>query len=383
MSRKFIILVLMMISFYSNLMQGVAFGLTSLTPSLIVTESYHSNVRGRSIDEDVEDDYETSVNPRLSLLDERETLVVDCLYSLNNRSYLNESDLNYTAHNFNITVNKQFSRKAALSFFDDYRYTKDSREALDSQVELGRGSVIRNRAELIFSYTFSERISSETGVSQTVTHYDDEQFFDEKADRFTFTLRDRVSPYLTLNFHYGFTLFGYEDDTDLPDRESHDVRVGLTRLMARSLTFTVNVGASYTPDLESDYDWIANAEIEKTWRRASLFLSYTREVTNSSGLIADVIINNRGSVELTYHFGRRISLSLLGAYSKNRSQDSDVINNYSYSYEARGTWRYSELTAFNIGFRRYEQKSEDAFTNDVERDVAYLSVELTPDGWRF
>ena len=383
MSRRVVLFVIMIFLFQSNLMRKEVFGMTTLKPSVALSERYQSNVDGSGTDEDASEDYETSISPQISLLNEWESLSVNGDYTLNSRFYSKDSDRNYIGHSFRLVMEKHVTKNMSLSISDTYLYTNDSREALEDQMEIGRDTVITNTADLYISYTFSERFFSNIGISQRTTLYDDVRLFDDRSDSFSLSLSDRLSRFLTFNLSYGYTVFRYEDGEDIDDRESHNVSLGLTRMLARALSFTLTVGANYMPEMESDYDWTGTAEIYKSWRITSLHINYSRAVTNSGGLTANILINNHGSLGLTIYSSRRTSLTLSGTYSRNKSKDSDEIDSYSYSYGISSSWSPSELTSVTLGMTRFEQKTEDLITREVENNTVFLSVAITPEGWRF
>lgn len=382
MSRRPGLLLIMIILMQSNLMSKSAFGMMTLSPSLAVSERYHSNVEASSTDEEASEDYETSINPQIALLNEWEGLSITGNYSLNSRLYAKDADRNYVGHTFSLAMDKELTRNISMFFSDSYIYTKDSREALENQMELGRGTVITNSAALSLAYTISERASSGIGISQSTTLYDNEELFDDRTDGLSLTYSNRMSRYLTLDFSYAYTVFNYENDSHVDDREIHNMSLGITRMLTRSLTFTLTAGVNYMPDMESDYDWTGNGGLSKSWRRTSLDLAYTRAVTNSGGLVAEVVINDRGSLLWHINRARTVTWSLEGSYSKSRSKDTDVIDNYSYSYGLNCSWQRGEWTMLNLGVTRFEQKTDDLLTREVESNALFLSIAFTPEGWR-
>lgn len=383
MSRRFNYLFIMIILIQSNLTSNSAFGMTTLKPSVSISERYQSNVEASSTDETVSEDYETSISPRFSLMNEWESLSLTADYTLNSRFYSKDADRNYAGHAFSMGMEEQLTRKTSLSISDSYLYTKDSLEALDSQMEVGRDTIITNSASLSLSYMFTERVSSTVGISQRTSLYANSQLFDDRSDSFSLSLSDRLSQFLTLNLTYGYTVFTYEDGDSVNDRESHNLSLGITRTLARSLFFTFNVGANYIPEMKSDYDWTADAGISKSWQVTSLSLHYSRDVTNGGGLVKEVIINDKASLGLSFTLDKRTTLSLSGNYSRNKSKDFDLIDNYSYSYGFSSNWRPDELTAISLGATRFEQKTEDLLTREVKNNTVTLTLSITPDGWRF
>lgn len=355
-------------------------GTFTVKPSVRIEESYDSNATlGTNRDKG---DYLTSVAPRIDMVNERKGLVLNGSYSLSSRYYSRESGLNYISHSGQVGAKMDITERFSGSMSDSVTYTRDSREAEATGIQLPLTGILTNNISLALNHKWSPLTTVTIRGADSFSKYDESSFIDSRTDTAGVDLSRQLTSLTSANLSYTFTNSHFEKNGS-NDVQSHSFQLGASNSFSSDLSLNLSMGAVYSGEIGDKYDWTASAGLSKRFQMSSMTASYSRGVTAPSGLTDEINISDRGSLAWSQTLSRTLSMALSGSYSENHSEPTSRLMIKSYNASISTDWRPDSWLSFGAGYSRFQQWAEGPLGNDSSGDRVFVSITATADGWRY
>lgn len=365
----------------SSLGYGVSIaGTVTVKPSVRIEESYDSNATlGSNSDKG---DFLTSVAPRIDMFNERKGLVLNGSYSLSSKYYSRESGLNYISHFGQVGAKMDISGSYSVSISDSVTYTRDSREADATGIQLPLSGILTNNISLALNHKWSPLTTVTVRGSDSFSKYDESSFIDSRTDTAGVDLSRQLTSMTSANVSYTFTNSHFERSGG-NDVQSHSFQLGASNNFFSDLSLNLSGGVVYSGEIGDKYDWTAQAGLSKRFQMSSVTASYSRGVSAPSGLTDEITISDRGALAWSQTLSKTLGMVLSGSYSESHSEPTSLLWMKSYTASISTDWRPNPWLSFGAGYSRSQQWAEGPLGNDSSGDRVYVSVTAAADGWRY
>jgi hypothetical protein len=353
-----------------------------ISPSITITESYNSNPLSRSTDQHVDDDYITTVSPKIRLKNKKKGYSLDMSYQMSSTYYREEPANNDISHRATAGIRARITKRTSVNLQDAFTATKDTLSATDEGIQTARDDITYNRVSLNIDHALSPETSITLGAALSRSDFDNPALFDTRRESASIGATYRLSEKRSTTTTYTFSNYLSDTAGRTDHNETHTLKVGLKEDLSATLALNLSGGLVYTPSISEDYDWIATAKLAKSLKNLSATIGYTRSISNFSGLSRDINVNDRVNIGLNHSLSESIGLALSGGITKSHSKPSGTIDLDSYSADLSVSWQPYPWIATAIGYSFFKQSSGNATTFNIDRERAYLSLTLTPHQWR-
>jgi hypothetical protein len=259
------------------------------TISVSLREEYDDNINTTSSNE--EGSFKTIISPDILFRYPMDNTLLSFSYKLD-AIYFNNRDGDSFDFNHNVTgrVNHKFTERFEVDFRERFSFSSEPEIGNNLATNRRSGDGFTNDLSLEGTYDWTERFSTVTSYSNTITFYDDSivantnEYVRHGANQ---DFRFKVLPTTTAVAGYGYDTFDY--DVIPRDHDIHTLVVGADHYLLREWLLTGRVGAEYVlndnPLLDDNVGPYGN--LKTVWNflpKSSLTAgySYGTEVTDTS-----------------------------------------------------------------------------------------------------
>jgi len=364
----------------------VAFGGVVLQPSLHIEESYDSDFFSSGSTGNPEDTFVTTTTPSLSITYTGRHLSLDVYYGHHFRYLSSTSDTTDDGENrSSIALDLPLSESTAMSVNDTFSFVDDSANTSDGTTATGvqteRTERLANTVSLAINHSFSPRTTASISLSDSSETFLNSSLIDSRTDSTSLAVVHQLSDRSSIDMNYGYSLFTFDDGGSETDTESHSLHLGMSERISPTFLVSLSGGASYTIGVDDSYDVTGQAALTKEFQRSSVGLNYSRGVTHSSGLVAEVSLTDSFTARWSYTVSNTADFRVYGTYSKEQSESAGSVDTDSYTAGLDGEWRPYSWLSLGAGYSHLEQMSSGSIGLDISRDQASVTITLTPQGW--
>ncbi|MBZ0220433.1 MAG: hypothetical protein K8I01_08400 [Candidatus Methylomirabilis sp.] len=320
------------------------------------------------------DDSILRASPRLEMESSSMNVGFNAGYGFTGNYYLDDHDRDWVAHNAVAGLEMRISPLSQLQAGYDFTYTREPREATATGIEAFRTEGIRSHnASVNGSRTISPRLTGSLSLSGNVLEFEDPSAVDSRtysagaAGEFRWT--ERTS--LTQSYEYTNLTYDNGPSTEI---QSHSLSAGFSTRHSESLTYNLSAGLIYSTGISEHSDWRASAGLSKSFQRGSVSASYSRGVSDSSGLTDELNISETVSAGFSRNLSDAASLTLTTGYARNRTKPAGTVDLKSYSADAGVRWQVKRWAIIGAGISHFNQLSEGITGSDAERNAFYLNL---------
>lgn len=315
-------------------------------------------------------------SPRLNLERQGMNATFNAEYGFTGNYYFNDHDRDWVAHNGIAGLDMRVSPLAQIQAGYDFTYTREPREATSTGIEAFRTAAVRSHAATVNgSYILSPRTTARLSLAGSVLEFDDPSAVDSETYSAGFGGEVRWTERTSFTPAYEYTYLSY-DAASSPDIRSHAVSAGFATRRSESLTYNISAGLTYSDGSSDRLDWTAAAGLSKSFERGSLSASYSRGVSDSSGLSDQLNINDTVSAGLTRNLSDSASLSITAAYARNRTRPAATVDLRSYSADLGIRWQAWRWATVGAGISHFNQLSDGVTGSDEERNAVYINLTI-------
>lgn len=356
----------------------------TLTPSVTVDTRYDSNVRFRNERERVEDDFITSVTPRLAYARRGARYGVRGFYNMTADYHTNNPDLNNISHGAGLDFDAELSHRWGFGAGDRVNYYEDSLRSVGEGILVTRTDILTNTAYARLTRQLTANTSAALNLSDRIEEYDDAQLVDSRTDEGTLSLSHQYSHTGSADLYYSYTVYDFDDPGS--SVTTHAAGAGFRQALTSTTTLELGGGVEYATDFDGGGDELfitGNAQVEKAYKDSYMTLSYEREVATPTGLADEISV--RDSVNFIWDFAvsRDVAASFYTGLARNRSEPSRAVAVNSYIVEVSGNWQPYRWLLLGAGLSHYQQWSDDSFDIGLRRNKVFLNATLIAGEWRF
>jgi len=339
---------------------------------------YDNNVRilpeGRQLDEDLV----MVISPQIELVNDRDWVRLRGAYSPSASFYFKNSDLNNLAHSASVGMDMNLSQSTDFSLNDRFGYTKDSLEAALTGIQRERASTTSNALTLGLGHAFTPSTSGSVSLSDTIYRHKGATISTTRTNSASVGVGHSVTERTSLSMSGGFSNIRYDSSTGVDNFTILSLQTGFGYRFSPSAQLTLSAGSVYTPTLDtSRTDWIASATASKDFERTSFSLGYTRNMSDTTGLVSQLNVHETYSLNASRKITDTIDLSLSGSYSMNRTTPLSTVDLTSYGAGLSASWRPYSWLSVNTGYSHFEQVSRGIIGNDFKRDNIFMNFTVT------
>ncbi len=345
-------------------------------PSLSTEFRFEKNSGPASDGSGSGDDSILRASPRLDLENSGMNIGFNAGYAFTWNQYLGDHDRDWTAHNAVAGLDMRISPLTELQAGYDFTYTREPREATTTGIEAFRAADIRSHnANVSGSRLISPRLTGRLSLSGEVLEFEDPSAVDSRtlsagaAGEFRWTERTSFTP------AYEYTNLDY-DSGPSTEIQSHSLNAGFSTRHSESLAYNISAGLAYSTGLSDRVDWTAGAGLSKSFQRGSVSASYSRGVSDSSGLADELNISETVTAGLSRNLSDSASFSLTAGYARNRTRPAGAVDLRSYSADMGVRWQLLRWATIGAGISHFNQLSYGTTGSDVERNAFYLNLTL-------
>ncbi|MBI5644319.1 MAG: outer membrane beta-barrel protein [Deltaproteobacteria bacterium] len=362
---------------------GVAFGQDlTVTPSITIEERYDSNVRFNGKSENNRHDWISSASPLIRISRKRERYNLDASYRLDANYHSLNTDLNNFTHRATLDYGLNLTARTKINLGDTYDYTVDSLRATNTGILVTRTDITANTLSLGVVHAMTQNSDIGVTLKEATLGFDDPALLDTRTDSAELAYGYLFGPKEKVRFSYTFS--NYHFNTDGSNVETHSLKAGIKDEVAPTMTVDVSGGTVFTRGTNGDdYYLLASAGIEKIYKDSALTLSYTREVTNPTGLTDQISISDRVNFIIAQTISRELTAEISGNVAKNRTEPSHNVDINSYNAAINGKWQPYRWMYLGTGISHYQQWSKDNLGTGLARNIVYLNVTFVGNEWRF
>jgi len=370
-------------SFISFLMApGFAAGAgTTLRQTVMAELRYDTNARIAAEGELSGDDFVLLLAPGFEVINQRNKLTLTGNYRPTGSYYFENQDLNAVSHSAAVSADYTLSRRTSLMAEDRFTYSGESLETTLVGIQNQRGTMWTNTIFFSMNHILTQRTSISMSASDHMLDFENILAVDNRSESGSVGLNFQATPETQLNGSYNFSYVNF----DLPggaasNQNTHSLNAGFVSRFRDSLLLSMSAGTVYADSRgfgNGLTDWVARAEIRKSFQRSSANFSYTRQTTSSSGLTDQLTLNDSFIAELRYVVAQNMNLSLSGNYTHNHSKPENTLDIKSFLVGASGTWQLYDWLSFGMGYSHFKQEANGPLGVDLERDHVSISINLT------
>jgi hypothetical protein len=251
----------------------------SVRPSITLEENYDSNVFSRGEDQNVRDDFITTLRPQIEIFREPPGFRLSALYRLLAKYYSKETELNEVNHQARLDMDIELSLNTSMSFGDSLFFTSEILEATETGIQTRRTDTFSNTAFITMDHRLTQRTFAGVTLRNRIVEYSGSEFTDTRTDSASLKGGYELTPSTSVNSTYTYENFFFDTRDNGEHTETHSISLGLDEKLSPTLSLYLSGGVEYTPadtSGDSNVDWIADARIKKSAERVSLSLRYSR-----------------------------------------------------------------------------------------------------------
>jgi len=352
-----------------------------IKPSIIISEKYDSNIFFRSRDQGVVSDFLTSAGPQIEIGNEQKGFRLAALYRFNSTYYAKHQEF-HLSHNATLTMDKEMSKALLLTVGDSFFYTQDSLEATTTGIQIRRTDITSNTIFINTVYKLTNITSMGVRLSDSILEFEDPTLVDTRTDSAALSGIFMMTANTSATTTYTFTNYSFDRPGSMENVESHSLALGLSHHSSPTLIINLSGGAVYTPSINDSYDWIASAELTKSFQVSSITAGYSRTTSDTSGLTDQLNINETYSLQWNYTLTSSSNISLFGNYIKNYTEPVATVDIISYNAGISGNWRPYSWMTLGLGYIYFQQQAGGSAGADIEREQVFVNISITPVEWR-
>lgn len=354
---------------------------TTLRQTVMAEFRYDTNARIAAEGALSGDDVVLLLVPGFEAMNQRNKLTLTGVYRPSVYFYFKQPELNTISHSGTIAADYEFSPRTSMRAEERLTYSKESLESTLTGYQNRRSGILTNTVNLSMNHALTRRTAMSLSASDYILRFDDPVAVDSRNVSGSAGLNYQATPETQLNGSYNFSRASY----DLPggsssNQNTHSLNAGFSTRFRESMTLLMSGGAVYaqTPGTgDGFFDWVALAEVRKTFNKYDASLSYSRRTTSSSGVTDQLTLNDSFSAGLRHEINRTLSVSLSGNYTRNHSKPDDSFDTKSFTASASGAWRMREWLTFGMGYAHFTQESDGPLGEDLKRDHVFVNINMT------
>lgn len=354
---------------------------TTLKQTIMAELRYDSNTRIVSESQQSEGGAIFFILPSFEAINTRERLVLNAIYRPTGYFYFQNSDLNTIAHSGMISADYNLSEQTSMRLEERLTVSTESLDTTSIGLQNQRGEIWTNTVNLSMNSRLTQRTGITLSASDYLLKFDNPVSIDSRNDSASAALNFQATPETQLNLSYNFSHASF----DLPNgstssQNTHSLSTGFSSRFRDTMIFSMNAGAVYANIVGPEpgiFDWVAMAEIRKSFQRDEATFSYTRRTTTSSGITDQLTLNESYGAELRHNFSSTVSLSLSGSYARNYSKPDNALDTKSFTAGASGSWQVYDWLAFGAGYSHFKQNADGPLGDDIDRDHIFVNVNMT------
>lgn len=354
---------------------------TTFRQTILTELRYDTNARIAAEGELNGDDVVLLIVPGFEAINQRNKLTLTGIYRPSGYYYFKQPELNTISHSGTIMAEYAFSPRTSMTAEERITYSKESLESTLTGYQNRRSGILTNTVNLSMNHALTHRTSVTLSASDYLLKFDDPVAVDSRNVSGSMGLNFQATPETQLNSSYNFSRANY----DLPggsssNQNTHSLNAGFSTRYRETTTLLVSGGAVYaeTPGTgDGFFDWVALAEIRKTFNKYDTNFSYSRRTTSSSGVTDQLTLNDSFSAGLRREINRNVSVNLSGNYMRNHSKPDDSFDTKSFTASASGAWQMRDWLSFGIGYAHFSQVSDGPLGEDLERDHIFVNINMT------
>ncbi len=369
---------------------------TTLTPSIVVTETHDDNIWLQDDDSPIEtkSSLKTEIAPSLMWSARRGTDEIGIKGTLEVGQYHSSHDDDYVNKLINVFAHKEFNSKNKLDLSASYDYMYEQRGTGQSEIGSGGLLTVQNSPNKYVDWTAAARYTygGDTSIGQLefdVDHFDKEyqnhrdttQFYDYDADRVGATFYYRVMPKTRLLFELSHRDIDYDKtatgDVKL-DGDERKYEIGVTWDATAKTTGRAQVGRT-----DKDFDASSRKDSDFTsWEVGVLFSPRTYSTIDLSTSRKPSETNGSGN------FIERTNYGVTWDHAWNERLSSFVVGDFN-NEDYQGSNRDDDISSYGLGVRygfrrgvrfgaeyRYSNRDSNIQLRDYRDNQFILSAEV-------
>ncbi|WDT75056.1 MAG: hypothetical protein MPW16_17545 [Candidatus Manganitrophus sp.] len=315
----------LLIGFHEN-----AEGMSTLSPSLALSERYSDNFFFSEIEANREGDFTTMVGPQLTLTVNERNWNISARYEGTAEFHGRHPEENQYGQTLGVDLHLPFVSQRVRGL--DVRITESvayvpelpafsfgrSGDPLSPEanqgIQVGRINTFRNRAGVTLGYGWTPLFSTALSYSHLINRYQGGALEDYVVHEGGLSGHYQASRNLQWRISYSSSLNDYEGADSVL---AHRFDIG--EHYQFSPTFRVNIGAGAALLPGDSTQWTLSAGIEKAGPFGSLSLQYNRGIGTGGGVTTTPTLTQNLVAEVTQALGRSASVSLRLGYGANEA----------------------------------------------------------------
>ncbi len=353
---------------------------TTLRQTVMAELRYDTNANIAAQGQQSEGDFVLVVAPGFQAVNQRNNLTLTGNYRPTGYFYFQDSDLNTISHSAALAADYDFSTLTSMTVEDRFTYTRESLESTLSGIQNRRNTIMTNTLNFSLSHQLTRRTGVSVSASDFILNFEDPVAVDSRNNSGSLAVSFQATPDTQLTGSYNFSHVKY----DLPggassSQNTHSLNAGFNTRFRQDTSLLMSAGAVYADASAGDgfFDWVAVAELRKTWQRDSANISYTRRTTSSSGITDQLTLNDSIAAGYSHRFERNVSVNAFGTFTRNHTKPNDNLDTKSFTAGASANWQMRSWLSFGLGFSHFKQEADGPLGDDIERDHFFINVQAT------
>lgn len=315
----------LLIGFHDN-----AEGISTLSPSLALSERYSDNFFFSEIEADREGDFTTMVGPQLTWTVDERDLNVSARYEGTAEFHdrhpeesqygqmlgmdLHLPSVSQRVRRLDLRITESVAYVPELPAFPFGRSGDPLSPEANQGIQVGRINTFRNRAGVILGYGWTPLFSTALSYSHLINRYQGGALEDYVVHEGGLSGQYQASRNLQWRISYSSSLTDYEGADSVP---THRFDIGERYQFSTAFGVSIGAGAALLPG--DSTQWTLSAGIEKTGPFGSLSLQYNRGIGTGGGVTATPTLTQNLVAEVTQALGRSGSVSFRLGYGANEA----------------------------------------------------------------
>lgn len=354
---------------------------TTLIQTIMTELRYDTNASIVPESQQGGEDFTLLLAPGFQAVNQQDKLELTGEYRPTGYFYFQNPDLNTISHAASLTADYDLSAQSSVTVGDRFTYTKESLETTLTGLQNERGAILTNSVFLAYNTHLTQRTSMSLSASDFILEFNDPIAVDSRNDSASVGLNFQATPETQLNGSYNFSYVNYGLPGGASSNQStHSLNAGFSTRFRETTTLQLSAGAVYADAAGAGngfFDWLAAAELRKTWPMYSANVSYTRQTTSSSGVTDQLTLNDSISTGISHDINRNVNIGVSGTFTRNHSKPDNSLDTKSFTASAAANWRMRDWLSFGAGFSHFKQESDGPLGEDVKRDHIFINVYAT------
>jgi len=354
---------------------------TTLRQTIMSELRYDTNASIAAEGQQAGDDFTLLLAPGFQAINQRDKLAITANYRPTGYFYFQNPDLNTISHAAALSADYNISAQSSMRVEDRFTYTRESLESTMTGFQNERDAIITNSVNLSLTTQLTQRTGMSLSASDFILNFEDPIAIDSRNDSGSIGMNYQATPETQLNGSYNFSYVNY----DLPggvesNQRTHSLNAGFNTRFRETMTLLMSAGAVYADAGGTGngfFDWLAAAEIRKTWPKHSANLNYARRTTSSSGVTDQLTLNDSISAGLSRDISQNLSVNIFGGFTRNHTKPDNALDTKSFTAGASSNWQMREWLSFGVGFSHFKQESDGPLGDDIVRDHIFVNVNMT------